>query len=714
MAQKNYSEMTFFQRMRYSLGAKMFRRIFLFSALLSLFAMGIAFALHMQNIIDQYAKLTNSSASQAWMMVDQEKVIGYMDRVFQAYKEQGQNRSAENGNTLADYMEYISTTCKLRDEEYFALQDELDKFCSYSEVYSVYIAIYDKDANHIVYVLDSDKSGAGMMPGAYAIFQNEDIDIFEATDDMPEYMLLRSDLFGLVCASRYVIRSTDNYEYAVFCDVDMRRILTVSAQFLIAFVLILMTVSFVMTMAFVLYINRKVTSPINRLAQAAGGYSRDKESGTLENIHFRNLGIHTMDEIENLSNVLEEMETDISEYYENMLKAEIEKEHLNSEMEIAERIQNGTLPSVFPPFPDLTDLIDIYALMDPAKEVGGDFYDFFKIDDEHLAVLIADVSGKGIPGALFMMVSKMMIFNNAKMIGNDPARILEVVNDSIMENNKAEMFVTVWLGILELSTGHMICTNAGHEYPFIQRAGGQFEMLKDKHGFVVGGMDNVHYKNYEIDLNAGDCVFVYTDGAPEANNPEGEMFGTERISEVLNKDPECSMNDLLKDMKESIFAFTRDAVQFDDITMVGLRYFGGSDMKEMTITATLDNIPTVTDFVDSKLEKFSFPGKVITQINIAIDELFSNIARYAYYPDVGPATVRVEVEDEPPAIVITFIDNGQPYDPLSSKEPDVSLSAEERKIGGLGIFMVRKLMDDIHYEYKDGKNILRIKHILKR
>ena len=192
------------------------------------------------------------------------------------------------------------------------------------------------------------------------------------------------------------------------------------------------------------------------------------------------------------------------------------------------------------------------------------------------------------------------------------------------------------------------------------------------------------------------------------------MFGTERISEVLNKDPECSMNDLLKDMKESIFAFTRDAVQFDDITMVGLRYFGGSDMKEMTITATLDNIPTVTDFVDSKLEKFSFPGKVITQINIAIDELFSNIARYAYYPDVGPATVRVEVEDEPPAIVITFIDNGQPYDPLSSKEPDVSLSAEERKIGGLGIFMVRKLMDDIHYEYKDGKNILRIKHILKR
>ena len=201
------------------------------------------------------------------------------------------------------------------------------------------------------------------------------------------------------------------------------------------------------------------------------------------------------------------METHISKYYENMLNAEIEKEHLNSEMEIAERIQNGTLPSVFPPFPDLTDLIDIYALMDPAKEDGGDFYDFFKIDDEHLAVLIADVSGKGIPGALFMMVSKMMIFNNAKMIGNDPARILEVVNDSIMENNKAEMFVTVWLGILELSTGHMICTNAGHEYPFIQRAGGQFEMLKDKHGFVVGGMDNVHYKNYEIDPNAGDCVF---------------------------------------------------------------------------------------------------------------------------------------------------------------------------------------------------------------
>ena len=137
-------------------------------------------------------------------------------------------------------------------------------------------------------------------------------------------------------------------------------------------------------------------------------------------------------------------------------------------------------------------------------------------------------------------------------------------------------------------------------------------------------------------------------------------------------------------------------------------------MKEMTITATLDNIPAVTDFVDEKLGRYSFPNKVITQINIAIDELFSNIARYAYYPDVGPATVRVEVEKDPPAVVITFIDKGQPYDPLSSKEPDVSLSAEERKIGGLGIFMVRKLMDDISYEYRDGKNILRIKHILKR
>ena len=714
MAQKNYSEMTFFQRMRYSLGAKMFRRIFLFSTLLSLFAMGIAFALHMQNIIDQYAKLTNSSARQAWMLVDQEKAIDYMDRVFVAYKKDGQNRSAENGNTLDDYMQYISSTCKLRDDEYFAMQDELDRFCSHSELNSVYLAIYDKDANHIVYVLDSDKSDTGMMPGAYAIFQNEDIDIFAATDDMPEYMLLRSDMFGLVCASRYVLRSTDNYEYAVFSDVDMRRIMTISAQFLVAFVLILMTVSFVMTLAFVLYINRKVTNPINRLAQAASGYSHDKESGSLDSRHFRNLGIHTMDEIENLSNVLEEMETDIAEYYENMLKVTLEKEHLNSEMEIAERIQKGTLPSDFPPFPDLTDVIDIYALMDPAKEVGGDFYDFFKIDEDHLAVLIADVSGKGIPGALFMMVSKMMIFNNAKMIGNDPAAILKAVNDSIMENNKAEMFVTVWLGILELSTGHMVCANAGHEYPYIQRAGGQFELVKDKHGFVIGGMNNIKYKNYDIDLNAGDCVYVYTDGAPEANNPEGEMFGTDRMTDVLNKDPERSMYDLLNDMKDSIFEFTRDAVQFDDITMVGLRYFGGSNMKEMTITATLDSIPAVTEFVDRKLEKIILPDKVIKQINIAIDELFSNIARYAYKPDVGPATVQVEVEEDPPAVVITFIDNGHPYDPLSFEDPDVSLSAEERNIGGLGIFMVRKLMDDVSYEYKDGKNVLRIKHLLKR
>ena len=239
---------------------------------------------------------------------------------------------------------------------------------------------------------------------------------------------------------------------------------------------------------------------------------------------------------------------------------------IKTELNLANRIQLSTLPSVFPPFPD-RDEFEIYATMTPAKEVGGDFYDFYFIDNDHLAITMADVSGKGIPAALFMMVSKLMIQNMVSS-GFNPAEVLHRVNDSICKRSHEEMFITVWLAVIDLKTGKVVASNAGHEYPIIMKKDGDYEVLKDKHGFVVGGMIGTKYTDYEFTLEPGDKLFVYTDGLPEATNKFDELFGLKRTVESLNvlkdKNPEHAFTYL----KKSVDKFVGEAEQFDDLTML--------------------------------------------------------------------------------------------------------------------------------------------------
>ena len=212
-------------------------------------------------------------------------------------------------------------------------------------------------------------------------------------------------------------------------------------------------------------------------------------------------------------------------------------------------------------------------MMEPAREVGGDFYDFFLIDDDHLCLVIADVSGKGIPASLFMMNTKVILKSYA-MGDNSPAEILEKTNTEICSNNMMEMFVTVWLGILELSTGKIVASNAGHEYPVIGHADGEFELIKDKHGFVVGGMSDVKYSDYELQLEPGDKLFVYTDGVPEATNVKDELFGTDRMLDALNEDNYVPVEELLRNVRKAVSDFASGAEQFDDLTMLAVEYTG--------------------------------------------------------------------------------------------------------------------------------------------
>ena len=262
---------------------------------------------------------------------------------------------------------------------------------------------------------------------------------------------------------------------------------------------------------------------------------------------------------------------------EKYANQQLESSRIETELNMASRIQSDMLPNIYPAFPERPEF-DIYAKMDPAKEVGGDFYDFFLLDDDHLCIFIADVSGKGVPAALFMMASMIILANNA-MLGKTPAQILTDANAAICSNNREEMFVTVWLGILELSTGKLTAANAGHEYPAFQKVNSGFELLKDRHDFVIGGIDDIQYNQYELQMQPGDKLFLYTDGVPEATNAKDELFTKERMLEALNEAPCETPEDVLKQVRRAIDSFVTEAEQFDDLTMLCVEFLGTQNDK---------------------------------------------------------------------------------------------------------------------------------------
>lgn len=310
----------------------------------------------------------------------------------------------------------------------------------------------------------------------------------------------------------------------------------------------------------VMLLKRGIIKPIKKVSDEATRFAKENAKG-------EPLGdISHYDDIQNLARSIDSMETDMVSYVENLTAATAERERMGAELSIAATIQENSLPAEFPAFPDRHEF-DIYASMTPAKMIGGDFYNFFLIDDDHLGLVIADVSGKGIPAALFMMVTNVLISNTTRR-GGTPAEILRFVNNSVCSHNKAEMFVTVWLGILEVSTGKLIAANAGHDDPAVYRKDGLFELVKNKHGFVIGGMEDMVYKDYEMQLNPGDKLFLYTDGVPEATDSEDNMFAADRMLAALNEHEEETPQQIIEGVINSVNVFVGDAPQFDDMTML--------------------------------------------------------------------------------------------------------------------------------------------------
>lgn len=490
----------------------------------------------------------------------------------QAYVETAQNGSEEEKAAVTQSDTYKRVESSLQS---------LKRNMRLSDIYVTYYtaeglrAYREGDASWkpLLYIFDcNENADAYYSFGECSAMNPKNIELFaevvETKRPQDDYIISNGE-FGYNMSALVPVLTKDGELAAVIgVEVPMMRIQSAAQALVKSIVLITFVVIVAVIIVFVLYLMKRLVEPVGVLSREVRRFG---ESGERTEEAIRSLSsIKTRDEIQTLAEQIDKMEQDMLSYVDNIRKITAEKERIGTELALAAKIQENMLPNSFPPFPDRSEF-DLYATMTPAKEVGGDFYDFFLVDEDHLCLVMADVSGKGVPAALFMMASKTVLANNA-MQGKSPAEILEETNAAVCARNQEEMFVTVWLGILEISTGRLVAANAGHEYPAICYGDGRYELYKDRHGFVIGGMSGMKYKNYELTLTPGARLFVYTDGIPEATSRDNELFGTDRMVEALNKNPSADPCETLKNVRSAVDGFVKDAEQFDDMTMLCLVY----------------------------------------------------------------------------------------------------------------------------------------------
>ncbi|UVT17722.1 MAG: SpoIIE family protein phosphatase [Nitrospira sp.] len=389
------------------------------------------------------------------------------------------------------------------------------------------------------------------------------------------------------------------------------------------------------------------------------------------------------------------------------------KARMQEELNVGRDIQRSMLPRVFPAFPDRKEL-ELYAVLEPAMEVGGDLYDFFMVDDRRLCFVVGDVSGNGVPAALFMAMTKIMVKTRAAS-DPSPASIVTHVNDALSQDNDSCMFVTLYLGILNLRDGTLVTTNAGHNQPLLKRQGGRFEWLTAQDGPLVGPMPGIAYKESTIRLAPGDELFLYTDGVTEADNRKRELFGNDRLKTVLDQSGNVSVVDRLGAVMNAVKTFSGNAPQADDITMLGLRYHGvvpselPAEAFRQTMTNQLTAIPDLQMAFEQYITQWERARPLMPTINMALDDLLNNVVQYAFPNDPGEHRIQVEGEVRDGYVVLTITDDGIPFNPLTVAPPDLSLLLHEREIGGLGIHLVRSMFDVVTYHRAIGHNVLTVK-----
>lgn len=490
----------------------------------------------------------------------------YSETMDEHYKRNAMNiaRTAATQMDPEKIRKYVETLEK--DEDYDTYFQILKEIRLANEVADLYVQTVS--AEGCTYIINEICPLGQTDPLAEANFQYLD----RLEEGLPAFITYSQ--YGWLCSAGAPIID-DNGEVVAMAlvDVSMDEVMQDRQQFLVFSCVMLVSITLLITVIIIILVNQALVNPIKELAGAASSFisDRSKKSGKEPGISaITKLDIRSGDEVEDLSHAIKEMERDIITYIQNLTQVTAEKERISAELNVATQIQGSMLPSIFPAFPG-HDEFDIYATMDPAKEVGGDFYDFFMVDENHLGVVIADVSGKGVPAALFMVITKTLIKNHA-LSGESPAEIFTSVNTQLCENNEAGMFVTGWLGFINLHDGKMIYVNAGHNYPLVKYADGSVAWLKTRPGFVLAGMEGVHYRQNEFQFDRGDTLYLYTDGVTEALNEQQELFGDERLEAALNASQTIAMlpEELLRYLKIKVDEFAGNAEQADDITMLAV------------------------------------------------------------------------------------------------------------------------------------------------
>lgn len=531
----------------------------------------VALSFYAYTFTKQYINIADSTAHQVKMSVTHgADAVLFSKQVMDIYDSLTPEQKMLNGT-----QEYRDLFSGIDTANYSALMNIISTSLSYNEVYDIYIAMYAPDDCRIVYIVDSDEDPeTRLMPGDWEEVNKKGMMKFLDSDGSKKlYDIDYTPKYGLLCTVGVPIEDeTGEKASFVLVDISIGNVVHGMAGFFIRIFIAMLIVTVFLAYMQVVQMKKKLIAPINSIADAAKDYVKYHNDPEDDREYFAALKIDTGDEIENLGLMMSQMEHELKDYEKNLTRITAEKERISTELSLATKIQASMIPHLFPPYPDRHEF-EIFAMMEPAREVGGDFYDFFFIDRDHLCMVIADVSGKGIPAALFMMVSKI-ILQSCAMLGVSVAEILEKTNEAICSNNQTEMFVTGWLGVLEISTGKLTAANAGHEYPVIKKADGQFEIHKDKHGFVIGGIEGTKYKEYTLEFKPGDKIFLYTDGVPEATDDKDQMFGTERMIESLNRSLGDTPEQTIKNLRADINDFVNGAEQFDDLTMMCLEYKG--------------------------------------------------------------------------------------------------------------------------------------------
>lgn len=554
--------------MKLSLRQKTVCMILLLALALTITAAAVGYDVYAGTMDAHYQMLAMNVSKTAASLVNAEEVRELVAQVMEIYRKD----PAPTYDSDEEWAEYLSQYTGISEQESFTtLYDTLYKIKTANNVLSLYISYMDSESMTGIYIIDADKTETGCPTGTWDIIYPQNYEAMKHPENGFEAYITDTEEYGWLCSAGAAVLDDSGKAVAhVFTDISMESVMADRQAFLMRLCAILIGITTVITLALIKVVNTALVKPINSLASAASSYVEAKEEGEVSALAL--LDIHTGDEVENLSHALKRMERDINGYIENLTHVTAEKERIGAELSVATHIQASMLPCIFPAFPNRREF-DIYATMTPAKEVGGDFYDFFLVDDDHLAVVIADVSGKGVPAALFMVIAKTLIKDHTQS-GKPPEEVFTEVNRQLCEANDENLFVTAWMGVLEISTGKLVYVNAGHNPPVIGRKNGETEFLRSRPGFVLAGLDFTKYRAGSLELMPGDLLYLYTDGVTEAMNTAQELYGEERLKRTLDANVSAAPEEIFKAVKKDLDDFVAEAPQFDDITMLAMRYLG--------------------------------------------------------------------------------------------------------------------------------------------